>query len=1048
MPRRCIGALVFLVLGLQFGFAQTIQVLGVNDRSDNIDAVSFIVPTDPGFSYQVLLDSKQVPAGVTNRVTKVDYHEILVLRTNAATQAVATRLVRFVIMSSNRLTPERGLIEWTPYPLIPSADGEFAGATLQLMTPANYPAGMDIPVVARVAKASGDAQRVNGTVTSGGHPPFRILRGHGSGFLSPGLAGNTTEYSAQLGPLSGYKEVQIDASTAWTSVSGIFTTDTNWPVNSRIHITGNLTIPTGTTLTIGAGSIIRINPLVNITNSGRTIIDGTVNQPVVFTSTNAAAVLPEVRTYAWGGFFIRGAGAELIANACMFVGGGGNTGISFSPGSSHKSEQAVFLVHSSARMALTNCAVINTAGQVANGYNSDLTYDHCHIQRAITAGESVGGTIIFNHCAVIEFPEDNGFNNAALADGDYDAIYFTTGTHLVLNSLIGFCKDDAIDSGSGGGGTVLVTNCWIESALHEANAWSNDSGLRDAQTYDSVLMNSGQGFECGWSGPVGSPQCYASNILSIGNSIGARFGDNYDTIGPYNGILRVTNSFVLYNYRDVWGMTWRNDSTGWYYRSNQMDIRSNYLSQANTFHPSNTIWNGLQHGSRLARFMSTPANAAVGAGIATWTNTIPVSSLWDGIPIRLSSFTTNPVTVAYSFENGVLVTPRSVTFAPGETVKRVFPYDWDFSTFQIPQLFSIAPGEGSEITGADSISLTGSIAAPALRNIYPANSQLDHARLNEAFPVGLTVPSGVPLSFAYQYDWSGGILRTGVVSFAPGETLAWASAPGGDLSGIDIVRFKLLNPPGAPYLAYFVKSPSTPTPPPATVISMGAVWKYPNVLGFPGATWRDLTFNDASWLSGPAQLGFSNNEENDEATLITNFGPQGQVTYYFRRVFNVADANAFTNLSMTLLRDDAGVVHLNGREAYRSPNLPGGTITHTTTSIAPNGENTIDRATLAATNLVSGQNIAAVEIHQQAASSSDISFDFELMGNPVPPPPAPQHVYFGQFDGQLAIAWGDPTFILEQADALTGPWTPAATTSPYLTTPNRLILSRFFRLKR
>ncbi|HTD86511.1 MAG TPA: hypothetical protein VK850_08030, partial [Candidatus Binatia bacterium] len=850
MPRGCVRALVLLAFGLQFGFAQTIPVLGVNDRSDNVDVVSFNVPTDPGFSYQVLLDGKQVPAGVTNRVTKVDYHEIVVLRTNAATQAADSRLVRFVIMSSNRGTPERGLIEWTPYPLIPSAGGEFAGATLELMTPAEYPAGMDIPVVARVTKASGDPQRVNGTVTSGGHPPFRILRGHGSGFLSRGLAGNTTEYSAQLGPLSGYKEINIDPSTTWTVIpGGALAGNVVWANNSRIHLTGNITIPAGSSLSIEAGTIVKMNPLVNITNQGRLMINGTFDQPVVLTATNSVA--PLQFTHAWGGILMRNSNAEFVANAAILVGGGGQSNFKQTPpgfgeADSHKDYQPVFLVHSNSIAHLTNCAIINTAGQVGNGYESDFIFDHCLFQRAFTSGEYEGGRVILNHSALIEFPEDNADVNAAIADGDYDAIYFTTGTHLIYNSLIGFCKDDAIDSGSGGAGTVLVTNCWIESALHEANAWSG--GGRVAEDYGSVMMNCGQGFECGWSTGNSSPLCYAGNILSIGNSIGARFGDNYDTIGPFNGLLRVTNSFSLYNYRDVWGMNWRNDSTGWYYRSNQMDIRSNYLSQANTYHPSNTIWNGAQDGSRLAQFMTTPADAAVGVGFATWSNTWPVSAVFDGVPVRLSSFTTNTVQVGYSYLSGAQTYSGTLTFAPGETVKRIYPYGFNIAAYSNPRV-TLVSAVGGELTGNTNIQFQGQAAPANPGSFYRFEAQLDQARLSEGYPVRLTAPSGLPVNLGYAYEWSGGILRTGVVTFAPGETIGWAAPPAGDLSGIDIIRFKLTSLAGlpGPLRAYYVKTSSNPTP--TTAISMGAIWKYPNVLGFPGATWRDLTFNDTAWLS-------------------------------------------------------------------------------------------------------------------------------------------------------------------------------------------------------
>ncbi len=97
--------------------------------------------------------------------------------------------------------------------------------------------------------------------------------------------------------------------------------------------------------------------------------------------------------------------------------------------------------------------------------------------------------------------------------------------------------------------------------------------------------------------------------------MGARFGDNYTGttgLGQKNGFLTMTNSFVLNNYRDVWGQVWDNT---WNYRSNQMDIRSNFLTTPNGFHPSNTIWNPAVDGPRLAAFMSTPPNAPVGIGL-------------------------------------------------------------------------------------------------------------------------------------------------------------------------------------------------------------------------------------------------------------------------------------------------------------------------------------------------------------------------------------------------------------------------------------------------
>ncbi|HXG46329.1 MAG TPA: hypothetical protein VNO52_01795, partial [Methylomirabilota bacterium] len=390
-----------------------------------------------------------------------------------------------------------------------------------------------------------------------------------------------------------------------------------------------------------------------------------------------------------------GSCARLEARGAILMGGGGASNFRDELGPSHRDEQPVLLLSDGARAALTNCYIINTAGQVGNGLNADVTYDHCLIQRAITAGEYEGGTVIVNHSALIEFPADNGEVDATIADSDYDGIYFTTGTHILLNSLLGFAKDDAIDSGSGGAGTVVVSNCWVESALHEALAWSG--GGRQTWTYDTVVMNCGQGIECGWSEGGGvSPDCFAERLLSIGNSVGARFGDNYDW--TYNGFLRVTNSLLLHNYRDIWGLNWDD----WTYRVAQMDLRGNWTSTVNTNHPENVLWNPAAHASRLAPYLTAPPGAPVGIGFAVWPHEAPAALLTNGIPVRLSCFTTHPVSVEYAVQTQAgEVESGSLTFQPGETVRHIRVQTGGLINEDLARVVLRRP-TGGELTGTSS----------------------------------------------------------------------------------------------------------------------------------------------------------------------------------------------------------------------------------------------------------------------------------------------------------------------------------------------------------
>ncbi|MBI5386525.1 MAG: immunoglobulin domain-containing protein [Verrucomicrobia bacterium] len=672
-------------------------VTGVADRSVNTDAATFTVVTQAGYSYAATLNGNPVSVGVPVTVTRMDYYDLWAWRTNLSEPfEVTSRLVRFIVRSSERGSPEQGLMKWTPYPLISSTAAEFAGAVLHVTAPMDYPPGLPIPIVVRVDDGQDRERRVNGWVTAPGFEgsDVKLMRGHGSGFLPSATNAGTLSYAARIQSLSAPRQIHIDQNPVWTTVgAGVLSGNVTWPENSRIHLSGSVVVPAGSTLTVGAGTIVKLNPLVNITNNGTVQIQGTANRPVVFTATNV--VWPERNAGAWGGFVMRLGNAVLEANHAILAGGGGGTGWNFSPGSSHKSQQPVLFIWSNSVARLTNCAILNSAGQMGNGYRSDLILDHTLWQRAITGGEYVGGTIIVNHSAIIEFPADDGVVDAAIADADYDGIYFTEGTHILMNSLFGFAKDDAIDSGSGGAGTVWLTNCWVESALHEAHAWSGSG--RVASSYDIVLMNSGQGLECGWSSSDGSPDVFAERMLSTGNSVGARFGDNYDW--DYWGTLRVTNSLILNNYRDIWGLNWDNWLYGIYTPTGpfRMDLQGNFVTQPNTNHPNNTLWEPVAEGWRLAHWMTTPPDAPVGIGLAVRTNRLKLADLTNGVPVRLSSFTTHFVSVDYlvSGTNGP-VASGTVEFAPGETVKTIPPL-WPATNEPVLQVALQNPVRG-EIT--------------------------------------------------------------------------------------------------------------------------------------------------------------------------------------------------------------------------------------------------------------------------------------------------------------------------------------------------------------
>src|SRR5262249_27397417 len=146
--------------------------------------------------------------------------------------------------------------------------------------------------------------------------------------------------------------------------------------------------------------------------------------------------------------------------------------------------------------------------------------------------------------------------------------------------------------------------------------------------------------------------------------------------------------------------------------------------------------------------------------------------------------------------------------------------------------------------------------------------------------------------------------------------------------------FTFVNRDGTQIDSYTLNS-SDPVPT-ENFIPLNATWKYLDNGTNQGTVWKNLTgYDDSTWKSGPAELGYG---DGDEATVVS-FGPNANskfVTTYFRKTFTASDISNIATLSLNLIRDDGAVVYLNGTEVFRD-NMPSGTISYTTLASTTQG---------------------------------------------------------------------------------------------------------------
>ena len=165
-----------------------------------------------------------------------------------------------------------------------------------------------------------------------------------------------------------------------------------------------------------------------------------------------------------------------------------------------------------------------------------------------------------------------------------------------------------------------------------------------------------------------------------------------------------------------------------------------------------------------------------------------------------------------------------------------------------------------------------------------------------------------------------------------------------------------------------------------TIVERGSKWTYYDKGSLDNTSWTATSYSTSRWKQGNAPLGYG---KDNLATTIEYGGNSSNKypTYYFRQTFKLdAKPSTSTKAVLNFTVDDGFIVYINGKEAGRY-NMPGGTVDFNTLSTTyAQGNPDTGTMELSTDAMVKGNNVIAVEVHNNNTTSSDIYWDAELKG--------------------------------------------------------------------
>lgn len=241
-----------------------------------------------------------------------------------------------------------------------------------------------------------------------------------------------------------------------------------------------------------------------------------------------------------------------------------------------------------------------------------------------------------------------------------------------------------------------------------------------------------------------------------------------------------------------------------------------------------------------------------------------------------------------------------------------------------------------------------------------------------------------------------------------------------------------------------------------TIFDISQSWKY-FYEPLDGVNWTAVDYDDSAWF-GPGSgvlwvdtRSTPNPNIQNKATQMPGDVATGfpYITYYLRTSFVLSNTPPGSALEISGYVDDGAVFYLNGSRVYSLRVAEGATSIDLASAYPCAGDadclETMVVPAAAVTNLVVGTNVLAVEVHNYAARSPDITFGVAL--SRIEPRPKEITLEVSAPAGKVSLEWS-PGAVLQSASSVDGPWQDVdpAPESPLVVEPTAA--SQFYRLWR